>query len=158
MRRSDRAMSCTWAWQVIQGGEYGVLSLETPEGPYGIPLSYLVDGGKIYFHCAKEGRKIAALTQNPKASFVVVGRTQPVYTDNFTTYFESAMVHGFVTEVTEPEEKKRLLKLLAAKYLPEQLQQADQAIAHSLTRTMVLCLEPSEISGKAKLPRDGSWD
>ncbi|MBO4335792.1 MAG: pyridoxamine 5'-phosphate oxidase family protein [Desulfovibrio sp.] len=157
MRRSDRAMSSDWAWQLIISGEYGVLSLATEDGPYGIPLSYVVADGKIYFHSARQGRKIAALAQCRKVSFVVVGRTQPVYTSNFTTYFESAIVHGFVHEVTSPEQKMALLKLLAAKYLPAHGDQAEQAISHALARTMVLCLDPLDISGKAKLPADGSW-
>ena len=150
-------MSSDWAWQLIARGEYGVLSLATEDGPYGIPLSYLVADGKIYFHSAKQGRKIAALAHCRKVSFVVVGRTQPVYTTDFTTYFESAIVHGLIYEVTNSEQKIALLKLLVAKYLPAYSDLAPSAIAHALERTMLLCLEPSDIAGKAKLPADGSW-
>ena len=157
MRRSDRAMPQDWAWQLIEDGEYGVLSLATEEGPYGIPISYVVRDTSIYFHSAASGRKITALGFCQKASFVVTGRTAPVFTGNFSTYFESAMVHGSLHTVNDPDTKRIVLRLLAAKYLPDHLEHVEQAITHSLSRTLVLCLEPETVSGKAKLPEDGSW-
>ena len=49
------------------------LALWDEEGPYIVPLSYgyrWEDGGlKLYFHCAREGRKLDALRRNPRAAF-----------------------------------------------------------------------------------------
>ena len=50
----DEAMS------LLENGEYGVLSISSPEeGVYGIPINYVWDKQQsIYFHCAPEGRAL----------------------------------------------------------------------------------------------------
>ncbi|MDW7728982.1 MAG: pyridoxamine 5'-phosphate oxidase family protein, partial [Bacillota bacterium] len=51
----------------------GVLACSGDESyPYAVPLNYVYHDHKIYFHCAKAGHKIDAITKNPKVSFAVV--------------------------------------------------------------------------------------
>ena len=100
MRRKDRKISEDAALTLLNTGEYGVLSLITPEGePYGIPLSYVCCGRSLYFHSAQDGLKMDCFSVFNKASFVVVGKTMPVYAKNFTTYYESVMVDGVIEHV-----------------------------------------------------------
>lgn len=154
MRRKDRAMDENHARQLLENGEYGVMGTVDENGqPYAVPLSYIVEGDVIYFHCAHEGRKITNISQNPKVSFTVVGKTMPVYDNNFTTYYESVIVFGTVIKVDNPDNKTRLLMLLAQKYLPRHMDKAAADIAKSLERTAVYAIGMEQVSGKAKKPR-----
>ncbi len=78
---------------------------------YGIPLNYVFDYNKIYFHYAVEGSKLDYLRTNNKASFSVVGNTQ-ILPSKFGTLYKSAIVSGSVREVEgiESSSKIELLK------------------------------------------------
>ena len=154
MRRKDRAMPEEDARNLLENGEYGVLSTVGEDGlPYGVPLSYVVIEDSLYFHCAHEGRKVDAVRAHPRVAFTVVGATRPVYAKNFTTYYESVMVSGTAEEVTGPAAKYEILTALAAKYLPEHMDKADADITRSLPRTAVYRIRIETLTGKAKRPR-----
>lgn len=157
IRRKDRAMPEEDMRTLLEKGEYGVLSTVGPEGlPYGVPLSYIVKDGALYFHCAHEGRKVDNLRANPQVTFTVIGATRPVYDKNFTTYYECAMVSGTAEEVADPAGKREVLMALAAKYLPEHMNKAGPDIQRSLSRTAVYRIRIERMTGKAKRPaRDG---
>ena len=54
MRRSERELSFEQAVEIMNSGSWGVLSTVGADGyPYGVPVNYAYDDGKIYFHCAK---------------------------------------------------------------------------------------------------------
>lgn len=95
VRRQDRLLDESAACELLRAGEYGVLSMQAEEGGgYGIPISYVWDGGAyIYLHCAPEGRKLRALDRCAGVSFCVVGRTE-VHPSMFTTAYESIVVRG----------------------------------------------------------------
>ena len=73
MRRFKQAASEQECQDLLQSAWRGVLSVLGDGGyPYGMPLNFVYDDGKIYFHCAVEGHKIDALRACPKASFCVL--------------------------------------------------------------------------------------
>lgn len=151
MRRKDRRMPEEESLALLRQGEYGVMSTTGPDGkPYGIPLSYVWLKERVYFHCARDGRKIDNVRANSAVTFTVVGQTRPVYAKNFTTYYESVILSGNIAEVIDPEEKYAALFALAVKYLPEHRDKADRDIRRSFDRTAVYAIYPDEISGKAK--------
>lgn len=77
IRRQDRAISKEESIQILDKGEYGILSMCSYENMgYGVPLNYIWRGNKIYFHCAFEGTKLSYLRNNNKVSFCVVGNTE----------------------------------------------------------------------------------
>ena len=80
VRRQDRLLDEPRAWELLQKGEYGLLSLVDLQGnPYGIPINYVWDGhDHIYLHCAPEGKKLNSIKLHREASFCVVGRTHVV--------------------------------------------------------------------------------
>lgn len=138
---------------LLEKGEYGFLATVGEDGlPYGVPLSYVILDDAVYLHSARDGRKVDNLRFCRDVSFTVVGKTEPVYAKNFTTYYESAMVFGTVGEVTDADEKFRVLYALAEKYLPEHLDKADNDIRHSLSRTAIYRLDIEAVTGKAKKP------
>lgn len=119
MRRKNQALSREEAAAVLDRGLSGVLALSGDDGyPYAVPISYVYDGGKLYFHCAKSGHKLDALQRNPKASFCVVDQDQIVPAE-YTTYFRSVIVFGQLRVMEEGPKKRAAVEKLAVKYAPE---------------------------------------
>lgn len=152
VRRQDRLLAEDEARMLLRTGEYGVLSMVSEQGAaYGIPLSYVWDGGtNIYIHCAPEGRKLRALERCADVSFCVVGRTR-VIPDKFTTAYESIVVSCRAVRGLEPDERMAALRLLLEKYSPEDLEIGMRYAEKSFHRTEILRLEMVSVSGKSKV-------
>ena len=148
MRRNDRLLPDSDAKEILKKGEYGILSTVSPDGgPYGVPLNYSYDGNVIYFHCAREGRKVSNIEVNREVSFCVVGRTE-VVPDKFTTKYESVIVSGEAHEVTGDEKHTGLLELVK-KYSPGFVKEGAEVIEKAGARTRVYKIIAREITGKA---------
>lgn len=151
MRRKDRQISHEEALEILQNGEYGFLAtVDKNNQPYVVPLSYVFIENEIFFHCAFSGQKIDNIAYEEKVCFSVVGKTQPVYDKNFTTYFESVIVYGKARIVAAMDVKTAVLFALAQKYLPDSMDMAEGAIKGSISRTGIVALAIDHISGKAK--------
>ncbi|MFV0499544.1 MAG: pyridoxamine 5'-phosphate oxidase family protein [Bacilli bacterium] len=156
MKRVNRELSTEETLNIISKGQYGVMACVGSDlEPYGVPLSYVLYNGSVYFHCASQGHKIDNIKHNPMVSFVVVGETNPVLekdTLNFSTYYESAIIFGNVSEVVEDIEKIGALRALCDKYLHNHMDKFEYAIKRSLKITKVYKINFCKLSGKAKRP------
>lgn len=119
MRRKKQLLSNEACVEILQKGTSGVLALSGDNGyPYAVPISYIYDDGRIYFHCAKSGHKLDAIRRNPKASFCVIAQDQ-VVPEEYTTYFRSVIVFGVIRIMEEEQEKRTAVEKLAVKYAPD---------------------------------------
>ena len=106
MRRKDRQLEDADTIDVLKRNQYGILSTVDKDGmPYGVPLTYIYDGGNIYFHSAVEGHKLNNISFNKKVSFCVVGPTK-ILPEQFSTRYESAIAFGEVHELIGEEINK----------------------------------------------------
>lgn len=150
MRRKDREMDKEFALEMADKCEYAVLSMAEPDlTPYCVPLSIVRDGGFIYFHCAKAGKKSDILKKNPKVCISCVGDTHRME-NKFTTEYESAIIFGTAQEVSEDEEKIHALKILCERHTPMNMAEFDEAIKRSLSVTAIWRVSIDEITGKRK--------
>lgn len=151
MRRKDRERDASFALKVTDECEYAVLSMVDPDGkPYCVPLSIAREEKYIYFHCAFEGFKIDCLKNNPTVCISCVGNTKLI-PEEFTTEYQSAIIRGTASEVTETEEKIRALRLICLRHASSNMAGFDKAIEQSLARTAIWKVEISDITGKAKM-------
>lgn len=149
IRRVDRSISETEAKEILQKGEYGVLSTVSADGePYGVPVSYSYAGDVLYFHCAVEGRKLENLQANDRVSLCVVGRTE-VMPEKFGTKYESAMVFGKAWEATGDEKHEGLLALLR-KYSPGFIEEGLKYAEKVDEKVKVYKITIESITGKAR--------
>lgn len=157
MRRSDRAQSLEFAQALIDRCTYGVVAISTGEDtPYCLPLSLVRVDNRLYFHCAKQGRKLDLLRRNPKVCVTFVGTSEPAYVESnntFTDYFQSAMVTGTASEVLEDDEKIEALRALCTKVTPQGMSgdNFERAVTGSLAVTGVWRIEMEDVTAKAKL-------
>jgi nitroimidazol reductase NimA-like FMN-containing flavoprotein (pyridoxamine 5'-phosphate oxidase superfamily) len=149
IRREDRKISESEAIEIVQKGEYGVLSMCTPDHEgYGIPLHYALWNNAIYFHCATEGSKLDYLRLNNKVSFCVVGKYE-VLPSKFATIYESALVFGITSEVEGAEKQDALMRILE-KYSNNYMQEGEKEIIKFFDAVKVIKLSIQSITGKAR--------
>lgn len=146
MRRRGQALSQDACVEILNRGTSGVLALAGDGGyPYAVPLSYIYDGGKLYFHCAPGGHKLDALQNSDKASFCVIGRDE-ILPEKFTTCFRSVIAFGRVRILTEDGERRTALEKLAEKYSPGI--PSEREIGGAWNRVCLLELSVEHLSGK----------
>lgn len=155
MRRKDRAMGTDETRALLEKGLFGTLATVGEQGwPSATPLSYVLLGDKICFHCARTGLKTDNLRHSPKVCFTVVGDNTPVYDGSFTTTFESVMAYGQAREVTDETQKKELLTALCQKYLPADMDKLPGELS-SLPVTAVWVIEIEHLTGKRRALQGG---
>lgn len=154
IRRQDRLLDEKRATELLRTAEYGVLSVTDTGGkPYGIPLNYVWDSdSSLYFHCAPEGRKLRALSAGAEASFCVVGQVQ-LLPGQFTTRYESLVLEGCASVVTDDAERRHALRLLLGKLSPDHTEVGMEHAEKSFHRVAIIRMDIARWSGKSKKVR-----
>lgn len=149
MRRKDRQLEDADTIDVLKRNQYGILSTVDKDGmPYGVPLTYIYDGGNIYFHSAVEGHKLNNISFNKKVSFCVVGPTE-ILPEQFSTRYESAIAFGEVHELIG-EEKIAVLMKVVERYSPEFREKEMKYIKAAEARARVFCINVDRMTGKSR--------
>lgn len=118
MRRKNQLLSNEESVEILERGTSGVLALSGDNGyPYAVPISYVYDNNKIYFHCAKTGHKIDAIKRCDKASFCVISQDE-VVPEKYTTCYKSVIVFGKISILENENEIRNTIGKLAVKYHP----------------------------------------
>jgi nitroimidazol reductase NimA-like FMN-containing flavoprotein (pyridoxamine 5'-phosphate oxidase superfamily) len=148
MRRAKQALTKEESVAVLKRGKSGVLAAAGDDGyPYAVPLSFVYDDGKLFFHCAYEGHKIDAIKRDGKVSFCVVDKDD-VKPEEYTTYFRSVIVFGRAKILEDAAEKRAALECLAAKYSPDHEDGRLREIDKLFDRTCMVQIAIDHMSGK----------
>ena len=149
MRRKRQALPPEACRAILEGGTSGVLALAEEGGyPYAVPLSYVYDGERLYFHCARAGHKLELIRRDGRASFCVIGQDQVVPAE-YTTYFRSVIAFGTVRVLEEDADKRAAIGKLAAKYAPgDDPARRDAAIHQEWDALCLLEMTVEHLSGK----------
>lgn len=148
MRRSGQQLPGEECEAILCRGTSGVLAVLGDGGyPYAVPLSYVYEKGKLYFHCARTGHKLDAIAKEERVSFCVIDQDQ-VVPEEYTTYFRSVVVFGRARCLEDEAEKRRAIELLAAKYTPDDPQGRAQEIEEGFGRMCMVEIRIEHMSGK----------
>lgn len=151
MRRKKQVLPIEECAAVLRRGSSGVLAVLGDGGyPYAVPLSYVYDGKKIYFHCAKTGHKLDAIRRESKVSFCVIDLDQ-VLPEKYTTCYRSVIVFGRARILEDEAEKRLALERLAAKYSPEQTEGRRLEIEKELDAVCMVEIQIEHLTGKEGL-------
>ena len=149
MRRKKQVLSQKEVEDILHKGTSGVLALlGDNDYPYAVPISYVYDDGKVYFHSAKSGHKIDAIQRTAKASFCVIDKDL-VVPEEYTTYFRSVIAFGRIRIVEDDSEKRAAIEKLAIKYAPEDTAaNRDYAISREWKPLCMLEMTIDHVTGK----------
>lgn len=148
MRRSDLAISEEETRELIAASKFAVLCLVDPNGlPYGIPMDYIYKGDYLYFHGAKEGRKIDSMKDKPRGCAVILGDTI-VIPEKFGRKYTSAIVEGAIELIDDPETKRQVMTWVVESNSPDYREKGKAIIERMLDRVMIYKMKAETISGK----------
>ena len=147
-RNKKQILSNEKAVSILEKCSSGVLSLLGDDDyTYGVPMSYAYNDGKLYFHSAKKGHKIDAVTGHDRVSFTVI-ETDQIVPEEFTTYFRSVIVFGKIRLTFSDAEMRKALNLLVEKYSPGYEESGKSTIEKSIGGVQIIVLDIEHISGK----------
>ncbi len=148
MRRFKQQISTEECIRILKEQPRGVLSVLGDDGyPYGIPLDHLyMDDGHLYFHGAKEGHKLDAISRCDKVSYCVHDegyRKEGEWALNIN----SVIVFGRMRIVEDESKKREVCTALCRKFTddPAYLQ---KELTYAFPRVCVLELVPEHMTGK----------
>lgn len=151
MRRKECSISEEAAWKIFDESRYHVLSCVDGDKPYAVNISCARMKETLYFHCAKEGRKIDVLKSNNNVCLSCVS-DYALSASKFTTYYQSCVIEGTMRFVTTEEEKRAALYAIGEKFASDNMKNFEHEL-RSMPITEVIAIEVSSISGKRKQPK-----
>jgi nitroimidazol reductase NimA-like FMN-containing flavoprotein (pyridoxamine 5'-phosphate oxidase superfamily) len=119
LRRWEKEMSLGETIDLLKRSPVGRLAMAVGDRPYVVPMHFLYDGGKIYFHCASEGKKMEYIARNPNVCFEVdefLGLRPGEGPCDWGTRYRSAIVYGRASALSEESERIEVLNKFLEKY------------------------------------------
>ena len=164
VRRTDYEMSERGEMErLLDRASHGYLGMIGPDGwPGVVPLNFVYAGGRIYFHGATEGEKMAGLARDDRVTFTVVEEfsivpsyfRDPRFACPATQYYKAVMVRGRARVVEAADEKARALQALMEKLQPEgghvPITADEPLYRKSLRTTAVVAVEVERMTAKFK--------
>ena len=149
MRRFRQQISEEECIRVLEEEKRGVLSMFGEDGyPYGIPLNhwYNPEDGKLYFHGAKTGHKIMALTVDDRVSYCVYDAGYRREGD-WALNVKSVVVFGRISLVTDIDKARLIGDRLCRKFTDDEAFIQNELV-HALPRVQCLELTIDHMTGK----------
>ncbi len=148
IRRPNQLLSHEEAVKILESCSTGVLAVSGDGGyPYAVPLNYVYDGGKLYFHCALEGHKIDGIKNNDKVSFCVIEKDDVDAKAMNTDYF-SVIVFGKAKVLSGDRERREALELLARKYSADFKEETQTEIKNEWDNVALVEINIEHTTGK----------
>lgn len=148
MRRFKQAVSEDICKEILKTEKRGVLSVIGDEGyPYAIPTNFYYDEAenRIYFHGAKSGHSIDAITKCHKVCFTVWNQGE--LRDDWAPYVTSVIVFGKASLPDDPDLTYEKVRQIGLKYYPT-VEEVDEELALDISRTQLTQLDILHMSGK----------
>ena len=148
MRRQRQQLSQEESVAILQKSTSGTLALLGDDGyPYAVPMSYVYNEGKLYFHSALTGHKIDAIRKCDKASFCVIEQDD-VQPEKYTTFFRSVIAFGRIHIIEDEHGRLETARMLGNRYNPHQDGALQKEIESGLSRMQMIRFDIEHLTGK----------
>ena len=148
MRRFKQQISHEECVKILTEEKRGVLSVNGDDGyPYGVPINfwYDSDADRIYFHCAKAGHKLDAMTRDDKVCFTVYN--SGFQKEDWSYYVTSVIVFGRARVMTDESKMREKIKKFGMKYYPTE-SEVDEEIRKDFPRVNMVEITIEHMTGK----------
>lgn len=136
--------------EVIRAARVARLAFVDGDRPYLIPVNFGYEDGRLWFHCAKEGKKLDLIAVNPNVAFEVESDVEIVegpVACGWTVNYRSVCGWGKAFVVESQEEKIRGLDALMAHHGGPTGDYRPKAVE----KAAVVRIDIAEMTGKKKL-------
>jgi uncharacterized protein len=148
MRRKDKEIKDkAQIEQIIADALVCRLALAVDNQPYVVPLNFGYRDNTVYFHCARQGRKIDMLTANPRVCLefsVVLDLVRGETSCEWGQLFKSVLAFGNARLIEDEAEKSAALDIIMAHYGGRGGDYSDK----KLKTTAVVAVALTEMTGK----------
>lgn len=149
MRRQDKEITDRGEIDsILRSNSICHLAMVDEGRPYVVPMTYAYDGRDLYFHSAREGRKVEVLHRTDRVCFEVSCDFQPAQAGQVcrrATKYRSVIGTGRASFIEDPEGKRRALDLLMAQvYGPGTRDYVEEAVGNIL----IIKVAVDSLSGK----------
>lgn len=135
---------------VLASAEVMRLGLCVDNEPYVVPLNFGYEPGRIYFHCAREGRKLEMIAANNKVCFEIEGGYELISDEkpcSYTARYRSVIGWGRARIVEDPIERMHGFKVLMRHVAGREFDDADFPAEHA-DKAHVVAIEIEHMTGK----------
>lgn len=148
MRKKDKEIVDVAAVEdVLRRATVCRLGLCRDDMPYVVPVCFGFDGGALYFHCAREGKKLDILRKNNNVCFEVDIDHEIVKAEKACGWgmkYKSVVGFGRAVFVEEVELKRKGLDVIMRQYSGGAFEYSIDAIE----KTVVIKVEIESMTGK----------
>jgi uncharacterized protein len=123
------------------------LGMVDGDEPYIVPMSFGYDGKSLFFHCAKEGRKIDILRRNDKVCFEMDLDVEPIKGDvacKWSMRYQSVEGVGRAYLLDDADGKRHALDLIMAHYTTGPFEYVERGF----DLTLIIRVDIESVSGK----------
>jgi nitroimidazol reductase NimA-like FMN-containing flavoprotein (pyridoxamine 5'-phosphate oxidase superfamily) len=148
MRRKRQQLSEEESIGILQKSTSGTLALLGDDGyPYAVPISYVYNDGRLYFHSALSGHKVDAIRNCDKASFCVIEQDD-VQPKKYTTFFRSVIAFCRIHIISDEQEKLGTARMLGNRYNPNDDESLKKELESGLSRMLMIRFDIEHLTGK----------
>ena len=148
MRLAAQQLSHEETIKILQEASHATLAING-DGPYpySVPISFVYNDGKIYFHGAAAGQKFDLMMRDPHVCLSAI-TMDDVQAKGFTTYYRSAVVYGDITRLETMEEIAQAMMLTVDKYCEGDREGGTAFMNAEMGNFCVYCLDIKHMTGK----------
>ena len=148
MRRHRQQLSNEESIAILEKTTAGTLALLGDEGyPYAVPISYVYNDGRLYFHSALSGHKVDAIRSCDRASFCVIEQDD-VQPKKYTTFYRSVIAFGIIHIIEDEQEKMATARMLGNRYNPNDEESLQKEMEKGFSRMLMLRFDIEHLTGK----------
>ncbi len=149
MRRKDREITDKAVIEdIIRRSITCRLAMCLDDMPYVVPLSFGYENNTLYFHCAREGRKLDILRENSNVCFEFDIDQEIILAEGAcrgSVKYKSVVGHGKATIIDNDESKRHGLNIIMRQYANQESFQFDDK---SVADCLVIKVNIESITGK----------
>ena len=148
MRRKEKEITAKDEIEsIIRKSTVCRLALADDGRPYIVPLCFGYSNNALYFHSAREGKKIEILKKNNHVCFEFDIHPEIKQGDTACAWgmkYRSVIGYGTATLIDDSEQKREALNIIMAQYADGAFEYAQK----SFDKMLVIKVDVSEMSGK----------
>ncbi|MFC2118617.1 pyridoxamine 5'-phosphate oxidase family protein [Bacteroidota bacterium] len=133
--------------KIIKNSDICRMGLSDENKPYIVPMNFGYKNNCLYFHCAKEGKKIDIIRKNPYVCFefdLVPEIIKAEKACNWGIKYKSVIGFGKAFLVKDLEEKENALRIIMSQYTEKK----SEFSGESVEKTGIIIVEIESITGK----------
>ncbi|MBN1500130.1 MAG: pyridoxamine 5'-phosphate oxidase family protein [Spirochaetes bacterium] len=149
MRRKDKEIaSHDEISEILLSNNMCRLAYSDRNVPYITVMSYGYSDNCLFFHCAKEGRKLDIIAENNNVCFEITDSIKQISAEkacDFSVSFRTLIGYGKIEQITGVMEKKQALDILMRHHSPEKNWEYSDKMVDAVN---ILVLKIDSITGK----------